>query len=310
MDKINLKSTLKLILYILVVTYVVDKVIYFSLNMLSDKILSGQAVGKLNHFITVKDSVDIVTFGNSRTNHHINPQKLSGSGFNMGADARSIAFCATLIKLLPENKEQLVIVNVDSKNVFDPKYSGIDISPLRIRYHRSKVIKREIDRVFSFDPIQNFYWSKGYNGKVLGLFKNYFVPKYDHTTYYGYDPIYVNETQREIFRNFLKNPKRVECKEEYVLSDLYKSYLDEIKAFCTKNNKKLVLITAPFYDDVCKKDNQKMKQVFEEMQFEYYDFSDVFKENNKIEYWKDDVHLSDEGAQLFSEILNKTLVKK
>ncbi|WP_438423353.1 hypothetical protein [Aquimarina macrocephali] len=309
MDRLNFRSALKLIVYILVISYITDKIIYYALNTVSDKILSGQAVGKLNHFLIVKDSVDILTFGNSRTNHHINPEKLSHSGFNMGADARSIAFCATLIKMLPKDKKQLVVVNVDSKNIFKANYSGDDVSPLRIRYHRSDIIKHEIDKVFSYDPIQNFYWSKAYNGKVLGLFKNFFIPKYDHTKYHGYDPIYVNETQREIFKNFLKKPKRKKCLDSYTLNPLYESYLKEIKTFCENNNKRLVLITSPFYNDECKNDNKKMIEIFKTMDIEYHDFSNLFNDDNQIEYWKDDVHLSDKGAQVFSEILNNALYK-
>lgn len=309
MDKLNFRSALKLIVYILVISYITDKIVYYTLNKVSDKILSGQGVGKLNHFLMVKDTVDVLTFGNSRMNHHIDPKKLSFSGFNMGSDARSIAFCATLIKLLPKDKKQLVVVNVDSKNIFKTNYSGEDISTLRIRYHRSTIIKNEIDRVFNYDPIQNFYWSKAYNGKVLALFKNYFIPKYDYKNYHGYDPIFVNETQRKIFKNILKNPKEIQCLDSYTLNPLYKSYLEEIKVFCQKNNKKLVMITSPFYNDKCKNDNKKMIKLFKDLNIRYHDFSDLFRTNNPIEYWKDDVHLSNEGAQVFSEILNKTLLK-
>jgi len=303
------KSMMQLVLYIIVITFISDKVMYYALNFVNDKILSGQSGGKLNHFLKVKDDVSVLTFGNSRTNHHINTQKLSLSSFNMGADSRSIAYCATLIKLLPKNKEQIVIVNVDTKNAFDDNYSGRDVGSLRSRYHRDAIVKKEIDKVFGYDYIQNFYWSKAYNGRVLGLFKNYLIPKYDYKKYYGYDPIYVTETQREIFKSFLKNPKKQKCLQSYTLNSRYKSYLNQIKNFCKENNKRLVLITSPLYDDTCKNDNLALIEVLKKLDFEYYDFSYSFKENNKIEYWKDEVHLSNVGAEMFSEVLKETIYK-
>ncbi|WP_438712207.1 hypothetical protein ACSTS3_07235 [Aquimarina muelleri] len=309
MDKTDLKTTLKLIIYILLTTFILDKVIYITFNLISDKVLSGQAIGKLNHYIITKDTIDVVAFGNSRTNRHINTQKISSSGFNMGVDGTSIAYSATLIKMLPKNKEQIIIVNVDTKNAFKDSYSGDDVNRLNVRYHRDKIIKREIDNVNLDDYIQKFYWSKGYNGKVLGILKNVFMPKYDYRTYYGYDPIYVNETQKQIFQNYLKysNPE-IDCLDSYNMNSLYRYYLNEMKVFCEENKKKLILITAPLYRDSCKEDNAKLIKMLKEMGIEYYDYSDLFVKNNLIQYWKDEIHLSNEGAEIFSDTLQKLLV--
>ncbi len=309
MSKPNYTYIIKITLGIIVLSYLTDKAIYYSLNIVNDKILSGQSGGKLNHFLLVKDSVKVVILGNSRANHHVDPQKLSQSAFNMGADARSIAYCTALTKLLPENKEQTVIINVDTKNSFDADYSGEDVGSLRVMYHRNELLKTEIDKVYGYDIIQNFFWCKAYNGRVLGLFKNYFIPKYDYRNYYGYDPIHVDETQTEMFKNVLKYSKPVDCFNEYHLSPLYKLYIEEIKAFCEMNNKKLVMITTPLYNDECQIDNEQMVKVFKELGVEYHDFSNMFNSNNSMEYWKDEVHLSDAGAQIFSENLNKIIFK-
>lgn len=40
----------------------------------------------------------------------------------------------------------------------------------------------------------------------------------------------------------------------------------------------------------------------------YYDWTNLFKENNNLDYWKDKTHLSNEGAELFTEKVAKNLI--
>jgi len=303
------KSMLRITMYIVIITFVVDKAVYYTLGFLSDKVLSGQAIGKLNHYLLLKDNVDLISFGNSRTNRHINTKKINDRSFNMGIDGTSIAYSATAIKLLPKDKKQTVIVNIDTKNAFYKSYKGLDVSSLKVRYHRDKIIKEEIDKVALDDLIQKFYWSKGYNGKVLGIIKNLLIPKYDYTTYFGYDPITVNETQKKIFQNYLKLDKPVNCKETYKMGNLFEYYLTEIKSFCESNNKRLIVITAPLYQDKCKGDNEVFSKILKKLDVEYYDFTDFFRQDNRIEYWKDEEHLSIIGAELFSDMINNLVSK-
>ena len=93
------------------------------------------------------------------------------------------------------------------------------------------------------------------------------------------------------------------------MNKIYSEYLDEIKYFCTNNNKKLIIFTSPIYNDICKDDNNKFQKIMSERKIVYYDFSDFLKNNNELIFWKDEVHLSSDGANLFtnkiSSIVNK-----
>ena len=44
-----------------------------------------------------------------------------------------------------------------------------------------------------------------------------------------------------------------------------------------------------------------------EKNINYYDFTDFFNGNNDIKYWQDLVHLSNIGAELFTNEFRKTL---
>ena len=45
----------------------------------------------------------------------------------------------------------------------------------------------------------------------------------------------------------------------------------------------------------------KLKKILKNKKIDYYDFSDLFKENNQLKFWKDSSHLSNLGAEIFTE---------
>ena len=307
MNANQIKHFLITLVFVLGISFVLDKVVFYSLNSISDQVYSGQAIGKLNHYLKIKDNLDFVIFGSSRANHNVDPEKIAPNSFNMGVDGKNIAYCAALIKLLPAKKEQTVLLHLDPEKVFGKAYDGKDISALSSKYNRNEVIQKEIDKLDQNNPIQKFYWSLSYNGLVLGVLKNYLKPNYDYRKYSGYDPIKVSSGQKEIFLNKLKKNSGKTCEEELKVHPLYLSYLDEVQQFCEDNNKKLILFSAPVYEDVCTDDNQRLAELAKEKKIPYLDLTNAFSTNNSIAYWKDETHLSDKGAALFTEQMKKAL---
>ncbi|MAX70193.1 MAG: hypothetical protein CMC76_03695, partial [Flavobacteriaceae bacterium] len=70
MESKTLKKLLTIVLLTITISYALDKLIFFGLNKISDNVMSGQAIGKTNQFLSVKDTTDFIVFGNSRANHH------------------------------------------------------------------------------------------------------------------------------------------------------------------------------------------------------------------------------------------------
>ena len=197
------KYTFKISLIILIITFIGDKLVFYSLNYISDNVYSGQSIGKLNQYISIKDNLDLIVFGSSRANHNINPTIIKKNSFNMGMDGRMIAYSATLIKLLPKNKDQIVLLHIDPSNAFNDNYTGFDLDALLVKYNRNKIIKNEIDKLNQNNPFQIYLWSISYNSKILGILKNYLKPKYDYKEYNGFDPIHPTATQKNIFKKQL-----------------------------------------------------------------------------------------------------------
>ncbi|MCB0383473.1 MAG: hypothetical protein KDD05_09325, partial [Psychroserpens sp.] len=153
-----MKSALKLVLIIVILTYGIDKAVYYTLNKISDKVMSGQSIGKLNQFLSIKDSVNLIAFGSSRSNHHIDVKQLNANSYNMGIDGSSIAYAAALIQLLPENKSQTVLLNIDPNQLFIEDYDGSDVKGLITKYNRNTKIKEAIASVNQDNSLQYFLW--------------------------------------------------------------------------------------------------------------------------------------------------------
>ena len=313
MNSSAVKHFIKTIILILIISFVADKIVFYSLNKISDKVYAGQRIGKLNQYLQIKDNLEFIVIGSSRANHNIDPIKVSENSFNMGMDARKLAYSATLIKLLPNDKKQTILLHIDPENAFSKNYSGDDILVLASKYNRNDLIKHEIDKLKQNNLLQNFYWSIAYNNKVLAILKNYLKPKYNYKTYSGYDPIYVSENQKEIFQNILDkeeketSQKEIDCQKESVLNEIYSDYINELSEFCKQNNKTLIIFTSPVFNDDCIDDNIELNKILKNKNLDYYDFTDFFKKNNNLEYWNDKRHLSNKGAEIFSEKIKTIL---
>ncbi len=298
-------KSLKLAIGIILILFLLDKVVFFGLLSVEKSVMCGEGVGKLNQFELVKDTTQYIVFGNSRANHHINPEVFGKSAYNIGVGGRKMAFSATLIQTLPKKKKQYVLLQIDPPYVFDTTYIGSDIDALYVKYHQNKVVKAKIDEIHRQNPFSVFFWSLDYNGLVFSILSNKFKPKYDYKKYKGYDPIENTKAEKAMFIKRLKDLPYKEC--NTTPSALERMYLKQIKEFCALNNKVLILFTSPVYKDNCKKDNEAMEKLMKEYNLKYYDFTDYFQQDNNIDYWKDENHLSKTGADKFSLVLANAL---
>lgn len=300
MDSKTTSKLLKIVLLCVAISFVVDKVVFFAMNKISDNVMTGQAIGKLNHFLSIKDSVDILVFGNSRANHHINVEKLSKSSFNNGTDGIGIAYNSTLINTLDKSKKQLVIVHIDTKNFFDTNYTGLDIRSLKTKYHRDEIISSYLDKSNTLSSLQKFYYSMNYNGNALGILKNYFSPSYNFKTYNGYDPLTVAKSQEQMRDIVLSKDSEEDCSNPPNINPTALEYLKEIKKFSDESSKTFLFVTTPTYNDQCKEDNKIFSKIMADLNLNYFDYSDLFVSENDNSLWKDKTHLSANGAEAFT----------
>ena len=129
MSKGDLTILCRWLFFFVIFSIISDRVLHSLLVHLGDQIKSGQAIGKVNHYLEVKEDSDLIVFGSSRANHNLITDKLSINGFNMGVDGRSIAYAVSLIELL-DDKKQVIILHITPGNAFKPSYEAEDLDAL------------------------------------------------------------------------------------------------------------------------------------------------------------------------------------
>ena len=137
----NIKHVLGTLILICSICYITDKLFFFTLNKISDNVYTGLAIGKLNHYLKIKESKKLLVFGSSRANLHVDPYILDTSSFNMGLNARNIAFVTTVIKLIENKKPQTLLIQIDDSTLFNEDYDGKDLDALLVKYHRNPLNK-------------------------------------------------------------------------------------------------------------------------------------------------------------------------
>lgn len=302
------KKLIKITVLVLLFSYSMDKLIFFGMNALSDKVMTGQAIGKLNHFLAQKDTADFLVFGSSRANHHIDVGMFTNHGFNAGVDGTRIAYTSALIGTLPKHKKQTIMVHIDVSDFFDESYDGSDIRALKTKYNRNHEITQALDRSGQISILQKFYYSMNYNGSLLGIIKNYIRPNYDYTNYNGYDPLVVNKTQENMRDVVLDKAKSKDsCFENHNVNKLALEYLKTIKSYADNSpNKTFLYVASPIYNDFCDTNNVRFDSIMKDYGLTYWDLTNLYK-TSKNSYWKDATHMSKEGAEAFSAYLIERL---
>lgn len=308
-----MKKSIQLLLALAIVFFLTDRLICMCLNEIDRKVFTGQSVGKVNHFFSLKDSVNLLVFGSSRANHHIDNEALGTTSFNIGVDGTRIGYSAALISTL-KKKDQILLVHIDHASLYNFEYDGSDMIGLINMIHRNDDLSAFIYNYFPDEIcISRIFNSYIYNGKVLGMLKNFVAPSYDYKQYYGYDPLYPNQEQKDIFEKMLKlDSLKLEQDNLTVkgakINPLIDKFIDEIIDFSKKNNSRLIFFTSPTLKTNHLNVRSVTKQYFESKNASYYDYS-VFFEKYNADYWKDFTHMSAHGATVFTKAFRQEILQ-
>jgi hypothetical protein len=297
-----MKKSIKLFLLLILLFFAADRLVYSGIRSLDNKVFTGQS-GKVNQFLSLKDSVNLLVFGSSRALHHLDPKVLDTLSYNMGVDATRIGYSAALISSL-NKKEQIILVHIDPSTIYNSEYNGDDILGLLNMAERNENISNFISEVFP----EEIYLSKifncyVYNGKVLGLLKNYLLTSYNYKDYSGYDPITPSQEQKQIFKKLIDKTNFSEFKYNSISNlpnPLVDKFISKIKEKCQTNKSKLVFFTSPSLKKNEDNLRLKTKEYFKTKGILYYDYSEFIDITN-LDNWKDFTHLSEKGANVFSK---------
>ena len=304
----------KKLLMLVLILFATDRLI----GMLLEKTFYQQKRGDAQNTIHLVEEAneDLIIMGSSRASHHYRSdilEKETGlTTFNGGRDEMVITYIyATLDLSFQRHKPKVLILDVTPHELSEDKTTALvnqrvstNLIPFLYKYPRlaavvdlsdnHELLKAKVSHIYPYNSLmgtilQNTYTSIG------------------HSSQQGYEPLIGT-----LDSNISKSPQWGEdYPEQRPISETYEDYLLKTVQLAKASNVKVVAILSPFYFQLPIDGNnsyKRMKQIFAREQIPFYDYSQnpVFLKNPLL--FRDDVHLNDSGATVFSREI-ATIVK-
>ncbi len=292
----KLKNKILTILF----SFLIVGILLFSYSQYMDSKLptiSYGSIGRINALID--DTSQIVILGSSRASHHYVPSlitdSLHKSCFNAGMDGQSLLYCYAALSLRCQyNKPEIVIIDI-TNSIYDTLGGVENLMSLAPLYKRStafqEIIELDDDYNIFYKVIPGLIYNSTINSVVFNQVATNSIKQ-------GYLPLYgkaraLDTTQYLSFANDTES-----------LNLLQKSYLEKIIDISQKLNIELIFVISPRLSEIfSEKASQELATLFNNNNIKFYNLitSEAFHLNPNL--FKDNSHLNDEGAKVFTNLL-------
>lgn len=306
----------KRILYIalfLFSVWLIDRMLatYFERAYLANT--CSHSSGELNVYLQSKEKYDYIILGSSRVNTMIDPSIIDSSAHNLSQPAKHFYYHCAVANLLDQNgrmPRNKLIVNIELEDVYIEMedYLLNDVFYLKFYYPTNKYIREMIHRKGFSEKIKFLSASYRFNGENLRLFTNP-IQGVCKKPSKGFFPLKASELDS------IKLEKDILELNEISYSSYNKHYFEEIldlKKLCKKNKVQLILLIGPhpFRTNYFQKASAKMLQFCRTNEISLIHFdSDNESPFSDRSCWKDYLHLNEEAAITYSEMIRDSLRK-
>jgi hypothetical protein len=291
---------------------VLKSVTFILILMIADLIV-GTAIKKMYFTTSAKgiakirytlDSISqsIIIYGSSRAVHHYIPDTISKytgmSCYNSGVDGQGLAFSYIQItQMLKRHIPQVIILDI-SPNIILDTLSDEKLSILRPYIDRDTLIKNILINGSFYEKIKYFSSVYPYNGNILSLLVG--LVYHNNDTLKGYVPIFGILDPKSINQDNVSDIKISK-------SQIY--YLQQILKSCKTEKIKIFLVSSPIYRKNIY-DNIVISEIKKIAEINYIGFLDYTSDSSFLNdrmLFKDNLHLNQNGAALFSKKIAKRL---
>jgi len=302
----NISRVIKIVLFIFIIA-ITDQVI----GLIFRKLYFNQKQGQYYalNYVFSECNDDVLIFGNSRAQHHyVSPiisTALKMSCYNAGQDGgHSILLSYAQIKVITERYSPKIIIlefnpngivhypgDYDRLSILLPYYKGYpgirSLILLRSPYERIKLMSAIYP--FNSDVLNIITFNTNYHAKR-------------HQDFEGYIPL------EEIMNiDMLKKEPKIE-KQSVVDTNMVNA-LKNIICLCKEKNISLFIINSPIFHTVNEIQSSTSSaaklslEIIYRNKVNYVDFSFDSTFTGHLEWFRDRLHLNDEGAKIFTNML-------
>lgn len=307
----SISRIIKIVVFIFFVA-IIDK----GLGHLLSKLYFNQKEGEIHslNYVLSECNADILIFGNSRAQHHYDSRILSAalnmSCYNAGEDGgHSIIFPYAQIKIITERyTPKIIILEFSGVNNFPGAYDRLSI--LLPYYKEYPEIRSLVQLRSPFEKIKLASSIYPFNSNVIDIIRFHTNIPDDFD---GYIPL-----KKMLNIDLLKPEPEIvrqsEIRAQVADSNMVNA-LKNIISLCKNKNISLFIITSPNFHQVNDKQSPQSPateialDIIHRNQVNYFDFSfdPVFAGHS--EWFADKVHLNEEGAKVFSNMVTDSIRK-
>lgn len=281
--------------------FVIDLLMGLLGNYLYNKLPDyGGEIVKTNYIVNRMNDKEIVIIGSSRANYHYNPQIIRDSlcinnkeyeVYNAGISGHFLDVnCCYIQCILSRYIPDLIIFDTIDSFFYNTRDIG-GLNCLYPYYHSNECVYSYLNDVITDNKIkiQLFFNQYIYNEKIIRLI-NAISESGEYND--GYLPLY----GKMDITKYESDDKISETDEDLV--EIFKSTLQ----LCKKKNVNIIVASSPRFKG---SNNVITDSICREYNIPYIDLSHIF--DNDPEYFKDDSHLNNNGATIYTKIFSEKL---
>lgn len=255
--------------------------------------------GLLTEYAMEDVHTDVLVVGASRANHHyvssVIEDSLGLSVYNAGKDGCGFLYqCCIIDGILHRYTPKIIIWDMTPYDLSRPLQSDFDqLSDLNVYYDSNEYCRNLINQKSTYEKYKMFFHSYRYNSKVFSyIFKSIFSYNYPPD---GYQPL---PTDGYIFPTL---------KPEKINDDFDDKQLSHLAFIIDECRRKQVILIISLSPKFVKSDYWQAyvyKKLLEELQTRHIPYTDFYNDSlfmTDSTLYKDNDHLNDKGAQLFTK---------
>lgn len=284
---------LKFIIVILsffVLLFICDKIIV----RLEDKMYSTKD-NKLNYATYNNDNTEIVILGSSRASHHYVPSILTDSlgmsCVNLGVDGKGILYNYALFHMLVQHNSPRIIIyefgGFDWEDNGEATYANSEhLAPIYGKYKTTDTLINNVGKNYS--TILSILNTYKYNGRL----HNVLINTRRIANHNGYQPLY---GERKVIEQNEPNNANETIEQIPIHPDKI-DYLKRLIKECKERDIMLVFAMSPTMKSIGTTNMEILSEICGD-QIPIWDYRKQFNQN---ELFKDDTHMNDAGAKVYT----------
>ncbi len=290
-----MKKTLYSIIFVLIALFAIDRV--GGLVMYQALMHTKDVAGPKIRYLVNDVNEDVVLMGTSRCNSHYVPSIISDSlgvsVYNGGVDASVNIFAHYILlnHILAHHTPKVIVLDVDNIDLLKTKGDDFKTigfyAPYVGRNEHSDSVFREAGRYWEYKLFHLYRYNSKAPSTILGLFVDRNT-KEDHGYLPGPKP--------------LSHPQTLPVleKQNFEIDSRKQDYLQRFVSHCKERGIIIVFSNSPNYRKVDSTYYQELRWFADKNDIPFLDYVTQGMFIDRPDYFRDDVHMWDESARLFS----------